>query len=96
VAAQVATGSGEAIEVEDIAVLSLGLASGAPQRQFNFSLADSPAYGGGYGETFIRAFIRAVPGQGPLPAAGQDALQVARMAEAAYQSNRTGQRVLIA
>ena len=67
----------------------------APQRTFDFTVGQSPAYGGVSGETFIRDFIRAAQGQGTVPAAGQDALQVARVVDAAYESSRTGMRVEI-
>lgn len=152
VSAQVATRSGEAIDVEDVAMLSLRLESGAvgslhagytlalsgsgyhnpqgydlyfglngqlgrlywsskgvasslyvetahpawaaaPQRRFDYVIAESAAYGRVYGETFIRDFIRAAQGEGVAPASGQDALQVARVVDAAYESDRTGCRV---
>lgn len=155
VSAEVATRSGEAIDVEDIAVLSLRFRSGAigslhagyllalsgggyhnkagydmyagfngrlgrihwttsgtpseiyaetthpawaeaPQRNFRYTIADSPAYGGVAGEQFMRAFILAAQGEGQVPASGEDALQVARIVDAAYESSRTGQRVVIA
>jgi predicted dehydrogenase len=154
VSATVATRSGEAIDVEDIAALSLGLQSGAigslhagytlalsgsgyhnpsgydtyfglngrlgrmswsssgradrlvvetthpawagaPQREFDFALAASPAYGGVYGEEFLRAFIRAARKEGATPASGRDAFQVARVIDAAYESDRSGRRVEI-
>ena len=155
VTAEVATRSGEAIDVEDIASLSLRLKSGAvgslhagytlalsgsgyhnasgydtyfglngrlgrlywsssgkashlsvetthpdwagaPKREFSFALADSPAYGGVYGETFIRDFIRAAQGKGTVPATGLDALRVAQVIDAAYQSDQAGRRVMVA
>ncbi len=156
VAAQVATRSGEDIDVEDTASLSMTLSSGAiasihmgyvlaqsgegyhnplgndiylglngqlgrlylegfgagessrlmveslhpewadaSQRAFEFKIADSPAYGGVAGERFIREFIQAAQGTGTPPTTGADALQVARVTEAAYESSRTGQRVQI-
>jgi predicted dehydrogenase len=154
VSAQVATRSGEGIDVEDVAALSLRLESGAvgslhtgytlalsgggyhnpqgydayfglngqlgrlywsskavatslyvetthpawaaaPQRQFDYAIAESAAYGRVYGETFIRDFIRAAQGEGAAPASGWDALQVARVVDAAYESDRTGYRVEI-
>ena len=70
--------------------------SGAPRREFDFELAESAAYGGVYGETFIRDFIRAAQGEGTVPASGYDALRVAQVIDAAYESDRTGQRVVIA
>ncbi len=153
VAAQVATRSGEDIDVEDTASLSMTLASGAiasmhlgyilaqsgegyhnptgndiylglngrlgrlhlggfgdspasrlhveslhpdwaaaPRQVFEFEVAQSAAYGGTGGEHFIREFIHAAQGKGKPPTTGQDALQVARVTDAAYASNNTGQR----
>lgn len=155
VAAHVATRSGEAITVEDVASLSFGLRSGAvgtlhtgymlalsgggyhnkrgydnyfavngrlgrlywsstgaptelyvesvhpawasaPQRQMRFALAPSPAYLGVYGEQFVRGFVNAVQGQGAVPASGEDALQVARIVDAAYAASDGGQRIEVA
>jgi predicted dehydrogenase/predicted enzyme related to lactoylglutathione lyase len=131
VAAEVATRSGEAIDVEDAVTLSMRLQSGAlaslhagymlalsgggyfnksgydiyfgvngrlgrlywhaaaypesiyvetthpawaaaPQRTFQYTVADSPAYGRVYGEQFMRRFIHAAQGQGDVPAGGED------------------------
>lgn len=152
VAAEVATRSGETIDVEDVAVLSLRFRSGAigslhtgytlalkgeqygatpsydtyvgvngrggriywndasepghlyvesthsswaaaPKKEFDLAIASSPAYGGIHGEAFIRDFIAAARGEGDVPASGRDALQVARVIDAAYESSRTGRRV---
>ena len=57
------------------------------------SLPESPAYGGVHGEDFVRDFILAAQGEGDVPASGRDALQVARIIDAAYESSRTGRRV---
>ena len=155
VSAEVATRSGEAIDVEDVAILSLRFRSGAvgslhagymmalsgggyhnkagydtyggfngqlgritwsspssptkisaesihpawasaPQRTFDLPLAESPAYGGVSGENFMRGFIQAAQGQGEAWTSGSDALQVARIVDAAYESSRTGRRIEIA
>lgn len=69
--------------------------AGAPSRTFDFELASSPAYGGVAGEDFMRAFIAAAQQQGSVPASGQDALQVARVIDAAYLSAQNGQRVAV-
>lgn len=69
--------------------------AGAPQRTLNFSLASSPAYLGVYGEQFVRQFVQAVMGQGEVPAAGEDAVQIARIVDAAYASSESGRRVSI-
>jgi predicted dehydrogenase len=69
--------------------------AGAPKRKFIYDLAPSPAYGNVAGEIFVRNFIRAAQGQGDLPAACDDALQVARVVDAAYESSATGRRISI-
>ncbi len=156
VAAQVATRSGEDIDVEDTASLSMTLASGAiasmhlgyilaqsgegyhnpagndvylglngrlgrlhlrgfgnspasrlqveslhpdwaaaPRQTFDIEVAQSPAYGGIGGEQFMREFIQAAQGHGSPPTVGQDAVQVARVTDAAYASSATGQRIAV-
>lgn len=152
VQAEVATRSGEAIDVEDIAVMSLRLRSGAvasmhvgyvlslsgsgyhnsagydtyigingnlgrvhwsapggptylnaetahpvwagaPQWKTEYVHGPSPAYGGRAGEAFMRRFILSAQ-QGVQPwTTGEDALRVARIIDAAYESSRTGRRV---
>ncbi|MCB0116068.1 MAG: Gfo/Idh/MocA family oxidoreductase, partial [Caldilineaceae bacterium] len=67
----------------------------APTREFTYTLGETPAYGGAAGEEFMRDFIRAAQGSGQPPAAGVDALQVARIVEGAYTSSREGRRVEI-
>lgn len=152
VAAQIATRSGEDIDVEDVVALSLGFRSGAvgslhagylltmggggyhnragydtyvsingrlgrivwsssgiptsisvesthpnwasaPIRTVEYTFADSPAYGGAHGETFLRAFIEACQGNGTPMATGEDAIRVAKVVDAAYESSRSGQRI---
>lgn len=154
VAAQVATRSGEDIDVEDVAAVTLGFASGAvgtfhagymlamsgggyhnaggydtyvgvngrlgrityssngtpssievesahpswasaPRRTFDYTFGDSPAYGGASGEKFMRAFIEACQGNGEPLATGEDAVRVAKVVDAAYESSRSGRRVEI-
>ncbi|MBI3942263.1 MAG: Gfo/Idh/MocA family oxidoreductase [Chloroflexi bacterium] len=70
--------------------------SSAPMREFLYQLRESPAYGGGYGEDFILAFIRAAQGHGTSPTTGRDALAVSRIIDAAYESSRTGRRIELA
>lgn len=67
--------------------------SAAPRRRFEYTLSSSPAYGGVQGEIFVRDFLCATWGEGAVPASGRDALQVARIVEAAYESSETGRRV---
>ncbi len=152
VQAEVATRSGEAIDVEDVAVLSLRFASGAvgslhtgyilalsgggytnpagydtyvgingrlgrihwqsnsapkelavetihpawagaPQWSSQFVSGQSPAYGGKSGEAFIRRFILSTQQNIPGWTRGEDALAIARIVDAAYESSRTGRRV---
>lgn len=61
-----------------------------------YDLRDTPSYGGGIGEDFVRAFLRAAQGYGAPPTTGYDAWQVARIVDAAYQSSREGRRVTLA
>ncbi len=68
----------------------------APAKVTDYTIGISPAYGGVYGEAFIRDFIRAAQGEGKVPASGRDALQVARIIDAAYESSKTGRRIDIA
>lgn len=152
VQAEIATRSGEAIDVEDVAVLALRFASGAvgslhagyilalsgggyhnpagydtyvgingrlgrihwssssspnelnvetihpawagaPQWSSQYSHGQSPAYGGKSGEAFIRRFILSTQQDILGWTSGEDALQVARVVDAAYESSRTGRRV---
>jgi predicted dehydrogenase len=65
----------------------------APIRNFQYELPESAAYGGRFGEQFIRDFYLASQGKATPPTTGRDALQVARIIEAAYESSRTGRRV---
>ena len=67
--------------------------STAPRRTFTFTPAESRAYAGGYGERFVRTFIAATRGEGPVPCPGAAAVQVGRIVDAAYESARTGRRV---
>ncbi|MFL5800730.1 MAG: Gfo/Idh/MocA family oxidoreductase, partial [Roseiflexaceae bacterium] len=67
----------------------------APTRALDFTLAESPAYGGKHGEAFVRDFIQACLGHITLPASGRDALQVAQIVDAAYESSREGRRVTV-
>ncbi|MEZ4861602.1 MAG: Gfo/Idh/MocA family oxidoreductase [Caldilineaceae bacterium] len=67
----------------------------APQRTFDCQLGVSNAYAGVAGEQFLRDFILAAQGKGQPWTTGYDALQVARVVDAAYESNRTGRRVEI-
>jgi predicted dehydrogenase len=152
VQAEVATRSGEQIDVEDVAVLSLRLKSGAvaslhagyilslsgggyhnsagydtytgingrlgrihwnatgsptqvnietihpawaaaPQWSSSYRSGESPAYGGKAGEAFVRRFIRSAQENSEPWATGEDALAVARVVDAAYESSRTGRRI---
>lgn len=67
----------------------------APRQVFEMQVAQSPAYGGIGGEQFMREFIHAAQGKGAPPTTGQDALQVARVTDAAYASSDTGKRLRI-
>ena len=64
-----------------------------PVRSCDYKVGQSSAYGGVHGENFLRDFIRAAQGKAVVPASGKDALQVARVIDAAYESSRTGRRI---
>jgi predicted dehydrogenase len=65
-------------------------------REETFTLPESPAYGGSFGETFFRQFIAATRGQGTAPTDLTDALRTARVIEAAEESARTGRFIRVA
>jgi len=67
----------------------------APRRTFDYTFGDSPAYGGASGEAFLRAFISACQGKGEPLATGEDAVRVAKVVDAAYESSRSGRRISI-
>ncbi len=65
-------------------------------REETFTLPESPAYGGSFGETFFRQFIAATRGQGTAPTDLTDALRTARVIEPAEESARTGRFIRVA
>ncbi len=67
----------------------------APARTFNYTLPEVDCYGGAFGIEFLERFLKSVQGDGDPPASGKDALKIARVIEAAYESNRTGSRVRV-
>ena len=70
---------------------------GAPAgREETFTLPESSAYGGTFGETFLRQFIAATQRRGEPPTQLADALRTARVIEAAEESARTGRFVRVA
>lgn len=69
--------------------------AGAPQWSSHYVAGASPAYGGKSGEAFMRRFLESAQFGTPAWTSGEDALQVARVVDAAYESSRTGQRITI-
>ncbi len=67
--------------------------AGAPQWSGQFVPGTSPAYGGKSGEAFMRSFIASAQSGQPGWTTGEDALMVARVIDAAYESSRSGRRV---
>ncbi len=68
----------------------------APQRTFEYVPIDTDnpkGYGGAAGLDFLDRFIASTRGNGDPPATGDDALAVARIVEAAYESNQSGRSV---
>jgi len=62
----------------------------APRRELSFEIAESPAYGGVYGEEFVRRFLRASFGDGDPPSDIEDGRRVLRVIDAAYRSAAEG------
>jgi len=67
--------------------------STAPARTMDYALPQVDAYGGAHGVAYVERFVRSMLGDGAPPATGADALRVARVVEAAYDSSRTGRRI---
>ena len=66
----------------------------SPSREIRFSLPQVDAYGGAHGLAFVDQFLDATVDESvEMPADGMDALRVARVIEAAYTSNHTGQHI---
>lgn len=65
----------------------------APQRTFGYTLPQVDAYGGAHGVAFLDDFIGAIQGKGTAPTSGEDALKVARIVDAIYESSKTGKRI---
>lgn len=55
----------------------------------------SPGYGGNWGLDFFKQFLAARRGDAPIPADFDDALQVLRVLDAAYESARAGEWVMV-
>lgn len=70
--------------------------AGAPRRESSFEVAETPAYGGVYGEVFVRQFIRASFGDGEPPTTIEDGQRVLRVIDAAYRSSAEGAIVSLA
>lgn len=85
------TQSPPALHVETVA----GALGAAPERTFAYTLAPSEAYGGVYGEQFVRDFIRAAQTGSPPPASGEDGLRVLQILDAIYESAATGRTVRV-
>ena len=69
--------------------------SSAPKRELRYTMADSEAYGGQYGQDFVRQFIYSAIRKDPPSASGENAYRVMQIIEAAYQSNTTGRIVKV-
>ena len=69
--------------------------AGAPKWEAEYVAGPSPAYGGKAGEAFIRRFFLSAQQGLPGWTRGEDALVVARIVDAAYESSRTGRRIEI-
>ena len=67
----------------------------APRRELRYYTAETEAYGGRYGQDFVRHFIRSAMRKDPAPANGENALRVMQIIEAAYESSGTGRTVKV-
>jgi predicted dehydrogenase len=66
----------------------------APSRETVFSLPSVDAYGGAHGLAFLNDFLDSTTDtEKKTPADGRDALQVARVIEAAYESSESGAHI---
>ena len=66
----------------------------APSREIRFSLPAVDAYGGAYGLDFVDQFLASTKSPEITPPAdGADALQIARVIEAAYESSDSGRHI---
>ena len=65
----------------------------APERTFDFMLPEVEAYGGAHGLSFVETFFSSALGMGEPVATGEDALRVARILDAIYESSSTGRRI---
>ncbi|MCW1967147.1 MAG: gfo/Idh/MocA family oxidoreductase, partial [Anaerolineae bacterium] len=59
----------------------------SPRRTLVFEMGESAAYGGKYGEAFVRGFLRAAATGSAVPASGRDALAVQRLIDSVYANN---------
>lgn len=66
-----------------------------PRRELKYTLGQSDAYSGLYGQEFVRQFIISAARKDPPPNNGDNAMQVLRIIEAAYQSNAHGRFVKV-
>lgn len=67
----------------------------APRRELNYTMAETEAYGGQYGEDFVRQFIYSAMRKDPAPPSGENAFRVMQIIEAAYKSSGTGRTVKV-
>ena len=67
----------------------------APARTLKYTLPEVDCYGGAFGIAFLERFLKSTQGDGDPPASGRDALKVARVIEAAYESSDTGKRIKV-
>ena len=67
----------------------------APMRNFNLAIATRPVYADQWGYEFVADFVRAVHEQGQPLVNINDAYQVLRVIDAAYESSRRGQRIAL-
>lgn len=67
----------------------------APHRELKYTMAESEAYGGQYGQEFVRQFIISALRKDPPTNSGDNALRVMQIIEAAYHSSSSGRTVKV-
>lgn len=67
----------------------------APHRELKYTMAETEAYGGQYGQDFVRQFIFSAMRKDTPANSGDNALRVMQIIEAAYHSNSAGRTVKV-
>ena len=66
-----------------------------PRRELRYVVSETDGYGGQYGQDFVSQFITSAMRGDPPVNDGENALRVLKIIEAAYESSKTGCRILL-